>query len=144
MKKILMLSLLLLIAGVGDVAARPKAKWERRIERSKEQDKWEMDRIWRRRSSYFNLAYVSQNTTTNIDANHTRDDLIGNSHSGTNGTAHACVDIGHNADLAIRKGRLITDRLYLSGSCFFQFAGIAKRNIICANDFYHRRHSFQI
>jgi hypothetical protein len=67
MKKILMLSLLLLIAGVGDIAARPKAKWERRIERSKEQDKWEMDRIWRRRSSYFNLAYVSQNTTTNID-----------------------------------------------------------------------------
>lgn len=67
MKKILMISLLLLVAGVGDIAARPKAKWERRIERAQEQDKWEMDRIWRRRSDYLNLAFVVQNVETNID-----------------------------------------------------------------------------
>ena len=54
------------------------------------------------------------------------------------------MDIGHNADLAVRKGRLITDRLDLSGSRFFQLTGIAKRSVICANDFYHRGNSFQI
>lgn len=61
-----MLSLLLLVF-VGDVAAQRKAKWERRIERAQEQDKWEMDRIWRRRSDYLNLAFVVQNVETNID-----------------------------------------------------------------------------
>ena len=61
-----MLSLLLLVF-VGDVAAQRKAKGERRIERAQEQDKWEMDRIWRRRSDYLNLAFVVQNVETNID-----------------------------------------------------------------------------
>lgn len=61
-----MLSLLLLVF-VGDVAAQRKAKWERRIERAQEQDKWELDRIWRRRSDYLNLAFVVQNVETNID-----------------------------------------------------------------------------
>ena len=61
-----MLSLLLLVF-VGDVAAQRKAKWERRIERAQEQDKWELNRIWRRRSDYLNLAFVEQNVETNID-----------------------------------------------------------------------------
>ena len=61
-----MLSLLLLVF-VGDVAAQRKAKWERRIERAQEQDKSELNRIWRRRSDYLNLAFVVQNVETNID-----------------------------------------------------------------------------
>ncbi|MBQ3582776.1 MAG: hypothetical protein II976_07495 [Alistipes sp.] len=66
MRRVVLLSLLLLVF-VGDVAAQRKAKWERRIERAQEQDKWEMDRIWRRRSDYLNLAFVVQNVETNID-----------------------------------------------------------------------------
>lgn len=61
-----MLSLLLLVF-VGDVAAQRKAKWERRIERAQEQDKSELNRIWRKRSDYLNLAFVVQNVETNID-----------------------------------------------------------------------------
>lgn len=61
-----MFSLLLLVF-VGDVAAQRKAKWERRIERAQEQDKSELNRIWRRRSDYLNLAFVVQNVETNID-----------------------------------------------------------------------------
>ena len=67
MKRILLLSLLSLIMGVNAIAAKPKAKWERRIERAEEQDRWELDRIWKRRSGYLNLSYVTQNTKTNID-----------------------------------------------------------------------------
>ena len=78
-----------------------------------------------------------------VHAHHSGDDLIGNGHGGTNGTAHACMDIGHNADFAISKGRLITDCLDLSGSCFFQFAGKAASDIILSYDFYHRKYSFQ-
>lgn len=66
MRRVVLFSLLLLVF-VGDVAAQRKAKWERRIERAQEQDKWEMDRIWRRRSDYLNLAFVVQNVETNID-----------------------------------------------------------------------------
>lgn len=58
---------MLLLVFVGDVAAQRKAKWERRIERAQEQDKWELNRIWRRRSDYLNLAFVVQNVETNID-----------------------------------------------------------------------------
>ena len=61
-----MLSLLLLDY-VGDVSAQRKAKWERRIERAQEQDKSELNRIWRKRSDYLNLAFVVQNVETNID-----------------------------------------------------------------------------
>lgn len=61
-----MFSLLLLVF-VGDVAAQRKAKWERRIERAQEQDKSELNRIWRKRSDYLNLAFVVQNVETNID-----------------------------------------------------------------------------
>lgn len=61
-----MLSLLLLVF-VGDVVAQRKAKWERRIERAQEQDKSELNRIWRKRSDYLNLAFVVQNVETNID-----------------------------------------------------------------------------
>lgn len=61
-----MLSLLLLFC-VGDVVAQRKAKWERRIERAQEQDKSELNRIWRKRSDYLNLAFVVQNVETNID-----------------------------------------------------------------------------
>ena len=67
MKRILLLSLLSLIMGVNAIAAKPKAKWERRLERAEEQDRWELDRIWKRRSGYLNLSYVTQNTKTNID-----------------------------------------------------------------------------
>lgn len=66
MRRVVLFSLLLLFC-VGDVAAQRKAKWERRIERAQEQDQWEMDRIWRRRSDYLNLAFVVQNVETNID-----------------------------------------------------------------------------
>lgn len=66
MRRVVLLSLLLLVF-VGDVAAQRKAKWERRIECAQEQDQWEMDRIWRRRSDYLNLAFVVQNVETNID-----------------------------------------------------------------------------
>lgn len=66
MRRVVLFSLLLLVF-VGDVAAQRKAKWERRIERAQEQDQWEMDRIWRRRSDYLNLAFVVQNVETNID-----------------------------------------------------------------------------
>lgn len=66
MRRVVLLSLLLLVF-VGDVAAQRKAKWERRIERAQEQDKWELNRIWRRRSDYLNLAFVVQNVETNID-----------------------------------------------------------------------------
>lgn len=66
MRRVVLLSLLLLFCA-GDVVAQRKAKWERRIERAQEQDKWEMDRIWRRRSDYLNLAFVVQNVETNID-----------------------------------------------------------------------------
>lgn len=58
---------MLLLVFVGDVAAQRKAKWERRIERAQEQDKSELNRIWRRRSDYLNLAFVVQNVETNID-----------------------------------------------------------------------------
>lgn len=61
-----MLSLLLLFCA-GDVVAQRKAKWERRIERAQEQDKSELNRIWRKRSDYLNLAFVVQNVETNID-----------------------------------------------------------------------------
>ena len=66
MRRVVLLSLLLLVF-VGDVAAQRKAKWERRIERAQEQDKSELNRIWRRRSDYLNLAFVVQNVETNID-----------------------------------------------------------------------------
>lgn len=66
MRRVVLLSLLLLVF-VGDVAAQRKAKWERRIERAQEQDKSELNRIWRRRSDYLNLAFVVQNVKTNID-----------------------------------------------------------------------------
>lgn len=58
---------MLLLVFVGDVAAQRKAKWERRIERAQEQDKSELNRIWRKRSDYLNLAFVVQNIETNID-----------------------------------------------------------------------------
>ena len=58
---------MLLLFCAGDVAAQRKAKWERRIERAQEQDKSELNRIWRRRSDYLNLAFVVQNVETNID-----------------------------------------------------------------------------
>ena len=58
---------MLLLVFVGDVVAQRKAKWERRIERAQEQDKSELNRIWRRRSDYLNLAFVVQNVETNID-----------------------------------------------------------------------------
>ena len=58
---------MLLLVSVGDVAAQRKAKWERRIERAQEQDKSELNRIWRKRSDYLNLAFVVQNVETNID-----------------------------------------------------------------------------
>ena len=58
---------MLLLVFVGDVAAQRKAKWERRIERAQEQDKSELNRIWRKRSDYLNLAFVVQNVETNID-----------------------------------------------------------------------------
>ena len=58
---------MLLLVFVGDVAAQRKAKWERRIERAQEQDKSELNRIWRKRSDYVNLAFVVQNVETNID-----------------------------------------------------------------------------
>ena len=61
-----MFSLLLLFCA-GDVVAQRKAKWERRIERAQEQDKSELNRIWRKRSDYLNLAFVVQNVETNID-----------------------------------------------------------------------------
>ena len=66
MRRVVLLSLLLLVF-VGDVVAQRKAKWERRIERAQEQDKSELNRIWRRRSDYLNLAFVVQNVETNID-----------------------------------------------------------------------------
>jgi hypothetical protein len=49
------------------------------------------------------------------------------------------MDIGHNADLAIRKGRLITNCLDLSGGSFLQLAGVADSSIILSYDFYHRK-----
>lgn len=58
---------MLLLFCAGDVAAQRKAKWERRIERAQEQDKSELNRIWRKRSDYLNLAFVVQNVETNID-----------------------------------------------------------------------------
>lgn len=58
---------MLLLVFVGDVVAQRKAKWERRIERAQEQDKSELNRIWRKRSDYLNLAFVVQNVETNID-----------------------------------------------------------------------------
>ncbi|MBQ8553545.1 MAG: hypothetical protein IJ431_05035, partial [Alistipes sp.] len=66
MRRVVLLSLLLLFCA-GDVAAQRKAKWERRIERAQEQDKSELNRIWRKRSDYLNLAFVVQNVETNID-----------------------------------------------------------------------------
>ena len=66
MRRVVLLSLLLLVF-VGDVVAQRKAKWERRIERAREQDKSELNRIWRKRSDYLNLAFVVQNVETNID-----------------------------------------------------------------------------
>lgn len=66
MRRVVLLSLLLLFCA-GDVMAQRKAKWERRIERAQEQDKSELNRIWRRRSDYLNLAFVVQNVETNID-----------------------------------------------------------------------------
>lgn len=66
MRRVVLLSLLLLFCA-GDVVAQRKAKWERRIERAQEQDKSELNRIWRRRSDYLNLAFVVQNVETNID-----------------------------------------------------------------------------
>lgn len=66
MRRVVLLSLLLLVF-VGDVVAQRKAKWERRIERAQEQDKSELNRIWRKRSDYLNLAFVVQNVETNID-----------------------------------------------------------------------------
>lgn len=59
--------MLLLLVCAGDVVAQRKAKWERRIERAQEQDKSELNRIWRKRSDYLNLAFVVQNVETNID-----------------------------------------------------------------------------
>ena len=58
---------MLLLFCAGNVAAQRKAKWERRIERAQEQDKSELNRIWRKRSDYLNLAFVVQNVETNID-----------------------------------------------------------------------------
>ena len=58
---------MLLLVCAGDVVAQRKAKWERRIERAQEQDKSELNRIWRKRSDYLNLAFVVQNVETNID-----------------------------------------------------------------------------
>lgn len=58
---------MLLLVFVGDVVAQRKAKWERRIERAQEQNKSELNRIWRKRSDYLNLAFVVQNVETNID-----------------------------------------------------------------------------
>lgn len=58
---------MLLLFCAGDVVAQRKAKWERRIERAQEQDKSELNRIWRKRSDYLNLAFVVQNVETNID-----------------------------------------------------------------------------
>lgn len=66
MRRVVLFSLLLLFCA-GDVAAQRKAKWERRIERAQEQDKSELNRIWRKRSDYLNLAFVVQNVETNID-----------------------------------------------------------------------------
>ena len=66
MRRVVLLSLLLLFCA-GDVVAQRKAKWERRIERAQEQDKSKLNRIWRRRSDYLNLAFVVQNVETNID-----------------------------------------------------------------------------
>lgn len=66
MRRVVLLSLLLLFCA-GDVVAQRKAKWERRIERAQEQDKSELNRIWRKRSDYLNLAFVVQNVETNID-----------------------------------------------------------------------------
>lgn len=66
MRRVVLLSLLLLFCA-GNVAAQRKAKWERRIERAQEQDKSELNRIWRKRSDYLNLAFVVQNVETNID-----------------------------------------------------------------------------
>ena len=66
MRRVVLLSLLLLVCA-GDVVAQRKAKWERRIERAQEQDKSELNRIWRKRSDYLNLAFVVQNVETNID-----------------------------------------------------------------------------
>ncbi len=58
---------MLLLFCAGDVVAQRKAKWERRIERAQEQDKSELNRIWRKRSDYLNLAFVVQNVEINID-----------------------------------------------------------------------------
>lgn len=63
MRRLLLLSLLLLI-GVGDVAAQRKSSWERRVEAAEPQY---MDRVWKKRSSYLNLAFVVQDIETNID-----------------------------------------------------------------------------
>ena len=86
----------------------------------------------------------SFHTTADIHAHHTGDDLIRNGHSSANGTAHACVDIGHNANFTIRNGTLITNCLDLSGGSFLQLAGIAESSIILSYDFYHRKNSFQV
>ena len=64
MKRLLFVLFVLLI-GAGDVAAQRISRKERHADPYSQQH--ELDRIWRRRSGYLNLAFVSQTTKTNID-----------------------------------------------------------------------------
>ena len=65
-----------------------------------------------------------------INADHTRNDFILNGHGGTDRAALACVNIGHNTDLAACEFLLITDRLDLGAGCILQCRGIAESGII--------------
>ena len=67
---------------------------------------------------------------TNIDANHTGNDLILDGHGSADGTALTGMHIRHDADLATGKLHLITHRLNLLGCQLLQFGSVTDSGII--------------
>ena len=72
----------------------------------------------------------SLHAAANIDPNHARYDLVLDRHGGSDGTAFASVDIGHDPDLTSGKLCLIAHCLDLRLSCLLQLGSIADSSII--------------
>ena len=81
-------------------------------------------------------------TAPDIHSHHGGDDLIGNGHGGADGTALARVDVGHDADLAVREGLGVADLADLLHGTVVHGGGEALGGVVGSYDLYHDIDSF--
>ena len=81
-------------------------------------------------------------TAPDVHPHHGGDDLIGNGHGGADGTALARVDVGHDADLAVREGLGVADLADLLHGTLVHGGGEALGGVMGSYDLYHDTDSF--